>query len=148
MPRASVRFEGGDGEWVVERDSVGFVGTTDFGEVEFLITADALAELVDPTLDRIVSQTATEAFEEHEEDIHRIAFRELVKRLGGEPPILLTFGRRRRLAKKLSQAFWPCPGYRRPPGTDRHLLAACAVAPAPPRGCRELLLRNHGHEKT
>jgi hypothetical protein len=88
MPRASVRFEGGDGQWIVERDSVGFVGTTDIGEVEFLITADALAELVD--LDGIDAETAMEAFEEHEEDIHRIALREFVKRLGGEPPILLT----------------------------------------------------------
>jgi hypothetical protein len=88
MPRASVRFEGGDGQWIVERESVGFVGTTDIGEVEFLITADALAELVDR--DGIDAETAMEAFEEHEEDIHRIALREFVKRLGGEPPILLT----------------------------------------------------------
>jgi hypothetical protein len=87
---ASVRFEGGDGQWVGERDCVGFVGTTDLGEVEFLITADALAELVDPTLEGIDPQTAMEAFGEHERDIHRIALREFVKRLGGEPPILLT----------------------------------------------------------
>jgi hypothetical protein len=64
MPRASVRFEGGDRKWIVERDSVGFVGTTDIGEVEFLITADALAELVD--LDGIDAETAMEAFEERE----------------------------------------------------------------------------------
>lgn len=43
MARPSVRFELGDYEWVPERDRIGFVGTTDLGEVEFLITADALA---------------------------------------------------------------------------------------------------------
>lgn len=90
MPHASVRFEGGDGRWVVERDCVGFVGITDLGKVEFLITADALAELIDPALAGIDPETAMEAFEEHEADIHRIALREFVKRLGGEPPILLT----------------------------------------------------------
>ncbi|RYY26164.1 MAG: DUF1488 family protein [Sphingomonadales bacterium] len=90
MVRASVRFEGGDAQWVAERDSVGFVGTTDLGDVEFLITADALAELIDPNLEGIDSETAVEAFNEHEEEIHRIALREFVKRLGGEPPILLT----------------------------------------------------------
>lgn len=86
----SVRFEGGDGVWVAERDSVGFVGTTALGEVEFLITADALAEMLDPDLDGIDPETAMEAFEDFEDDIHRLALREFVKRLGGEPPILLT----------------------------------------------------------
>jgi hypothetical protein len=87
---ASVGFEVGGGEWVAERDSVGFVGTTDLGEVEFLITTGALAELVDPDLDGLDPESAVEAFGEHEEEIHRIALREFVKRLGGEPPILLT----------------------------------------------------------
>lgn len=64
MPHASVRFEHEDGQWIAERDSVGFVGVTDFGEVEFLITADALAKLLDPNLDGIGSETAMEAFEE------------------------------------------------------------------------------------
>ncbi|MBD8678366.1 DUF1488 family protein [Sphingomonas sp. CFBP 13720] len=90
MPRASVRFETRDYAWVAERDSVGFMGMTDFGEVEFLITADALAELHDPELDGIDPETAMEVFVERETDIHRIARREFVKRLGGEPPILLT----------------------------------------------------------
>jgi hypothetical protein len=90
VPHASVRFEGGDSQWIAARDSVGFVGVTDLGEVEFLITADAMAELIDPSLDGIDPETAMEAFEEHEADIHRIALREFVKRLGGEPPILLT----------------------------------------------------------
>ena len=80
----------GDHEWVAERDSVGWVGTTDLGEVEFLITADALAELLNPELDAIDPETAIEVFVEFESDIHRIAQREFVKRLGGEPPILLT----------------------------------------------------------
>jgi len=90
MGRPSVRFEMGDYKWVAERDSVGFVGTTDLGEVEFLITADALAELINPELDAIDPDTAIEVFVEFESDIHRIAQREFVKRLGGEPPILLT----------------------------------------------------------
>lgn len=90
MARPSVRFEMGDYEWVAERDSVGFVGTTDLGEVEFLITADALADLLNPELDTIDPDTAIEVFVEYESDIHRIAQREFVKRLGGEPPILLT----------------------------------------------------------
>ena len=76
--------------WVAERESVGFIGVTDLGEVEFLITADALAELLDPELDGIDAETALEAFDAHEEAVHRIARREFVKRLGGEPPILLT----------------------------------------------------------
>lgn len=90
MARPSVRFEMGDFEWIAERDSIGFVGTTDLGEVEFLITADALAELLNPELDAIDPETALEVFVEFESDIHRIAQREFVKRLGGEPPILLT----------------------------------------------------------
>ena len=90
MARSSVGFEMGDYEWVAERDCVGFVGMTDLGEVEFLITADALAELLNPELDAIDPETAIEVFVEFESDIHRIAQREFVKRLGGEPPILLT----------------------------------------------------------
>jgi hypothetical protein len=90
MTRSSVRFAGGDGQWVAERDSVGFIGTTDMGDVEFLITADALAEMIDADFGGIDPETALEAFDEHEERIHRIALREFVKRLGGEPPILLT----------------------------------------------------------
>lgn len=90
MARPSVRFAMGDYEWVAERDSVGFIGTTDLGEVEFLITADALAELLNPELEAIDPETAVEVFTEFESDIHQIAQREFVKRLGGEPPILLT----------------------------------------------------------
>ncbi len=90
MARPSVRFAGGNGVWIAQRDSVGFVGVTDLGDVEFLITADALAEMIDPDLDGIDPETALEAFDEHEDDIHAIALREFVKRLGGEPPILLT----------------------------------------------------------
>jgi hypothetical protein len=80
----------GDGYWVAERDSVGFMGMTDLGPVEFLITSEALAWLVNPDLDGIDYETAIEAFIEFESDIHRIAQREFVKRLGGEPPLLLT----------------------------------------------------------
>ncbi|KQN82218.1 hypothetical protein ASE90_11065 [Sphingomonas sp. Leaf67] len=90
MAHSSVRFEKREYEWVAERDSVGFVGMTDFGEVEFLITADALAELLNPQLEGVDPETALEVFVEFEADIHRIAQREFVKRLGGEPPILLT----------------------------------------------------------
>lgn len=90
MARTSVRFERGDGYWVAERDSVGFVGQTDLGPVEFLITAEALANMLNPDLDGIDSETAIETFFEFESDIHRIARLEFVKRLGGEPPILLT----------------------------------------------------------
>jgi hypothetical protein len=88
--KASVRFEKGDAYWVAERGSIGFMGATDFGPVEFLITSEALAWLVDPELDGIDHETAIEAFFEHERAIHRIARREFVGRLGGEPPILLT----------------------------------------------------------
>lgn len=90
MAKASVRFERGDAEWVAERDSVGFAGLTEWGAVEFLITRDALAYLLNPDLDEIDSETALETFFEFEVDIHRIARLEFVKRLGGEPPILLT----------------------------------------------------------
>jgi len=90
MARPSVRFEIGDYQWIFERESVGFIGSTDLGIVEFLITADALAELLNPELEAIDPETAIEVFIEFESDIHRIAQREFVKRLGGEPPILLT----------------------------------------------------------
>lgn len=90
MAQASVRFETGEWEWVAERESVGFVGHTDLGPVEFLITSEALAELLDPELVGIDGELAIEAFGEFEADIHRIARREFVSRLGGEPPILLT----------------------------------------------------------
>ena len=90
MARPSVRFEIGNYQWIAERESVGFIGATDLGMVEFLITADALAELLNPELEAIDPETAIEVFIEFESDIHRIAQREFVKRLGGEPPILLT----------------------------------------------------------
>ena len=90
MAKSSVRFERGDGYWVAERDSIGFTGTTDFGPVEFLITSEALAEMLNPELEGIDPETAVEVFIEFESDIHSIAQREFVKRLGGEPPILLT----------------------------------------------------------
>ncbi|MGY2733396.1 hypothetical protein [Sphingomonas sp. UYP23] len=88
--RPSVIFELGGGYWVAERSSVGFIGTTEQGPVEFLITSDALAEMLNPELDGIDADYALEIFVEFEADIHRIALREFVKRLGGEPPILLT----------------------------------------------------------
>jgi hypothetical protein len=90
MAEASVRFELGEWEWVPERGCVGFVGHTDLGDVEFLITSEALIELLNPDLEAIDPETAIETFIEFEADIHRIARREFVSRLGGEPPILLT----------------------------------------------------------
>lgn len=90
MAGASVRFEVGRHEWLAEREGVLFLGQTDLGPVEFLITADALIELLNPDLDGIDAETAIETFVEFEADIHRVALREFVSRLGGEPPILLT----------------------------------------------------------
>ena len=90
MAQASVRFELGEWDWVADRESVGFVGHTDLGPVDFLITSEALAELLNPDLLGIDSELATEIFVEFEADIHRIARREFVSRLGGEPPILIT----------------------------------------------------------
>ena len=90
MVKHSVRFEPGDGYRVPDRDSVGFAGTTDLGVVEFLITRDALAEMLNPDLTSIDRETAIETFIEFGSDIHRIGQREFVKRLGDEPPILLT----------------------------------------------------------
>ena len=90
MPNPSVRFEMGDWRWVAERESVGFTGSTNLGLVEFLITSEALRQLLDPDRDTLDRETALEVFIEFESDIHRIAQREFVKRLGGEPPILLT----------------------------------------------------------
>lgn len=80
------------GVWTPERDSVSFTGTTDLGPVEFLITSAALSQMLNPDLDVIDREMAIEVFAEFESDIHRIAQREFVKRLGGEPPILLTAG--------------------------------------------------------
>lgn len=90
MAEPSVRFEPGDAEWVAERDSIGFSGLTALGPVDFLITRDALAYLLNPDLDEIDSETAMETFFEFETDVHHIARLEFVKRLGGEPPVLLT----------------------------------------------------------
>jgi hypothetical protein len=90
MAEPSVRFESGDAVWVSERDSVSFAGLTVLGPVDFLITRDALAYILNPDLDEIDSETAIETFFEFESDIHRIARFEFVKRLGGEPPVLLT----------------------------------------------------------
>lgn len=90
MVRPSVRFELDGGSWVRERDSVGFTGTTDLGLVEFLITSEALAQLLNPEFESLDRETALETFVEFEADIHRIAQREFVKRLGGEPPLLIT----------------------------------------------------------
>jgi hypothetical protein len=90
MAAASVRFEFGEYEWLFERNGILFLGHTDLGVVEFLVTSEALAELLNPDLEAIDSDTAIEAYVEFESDIHRIARREFVSRLGGEPPILLT----------------------------------------------------------
>ncbi len=90
MVRPSVRFQVDGGSWVEERQSVGFTGETDLGPVEFLITAEALAQMLNPDFDALDRETALETFLEFEADIHLIAQREFVKRLGGEPPILIT----------------------------------------------------------
>ena len=90
MVRPSVRFELDGGSWVGKRDSVGFTGETDLGPVEFLITSEALAQLLNPEFESLDRETALETFVEFEADIHRIAQREFVKRLGGEPPLLIT----------------------------------------------------------
>ena len=89
MVRPSVRFKLDGGAWVGERDSVGFTGETDLGPVEFLITSEALAQLLNPEFESLDRETALETFVEFEADIHRIAQREFVKRLGGEPPLLI-----------------------------------------------------------
>lgn len=49
-----------------------------------------ISYLLNPDLDDIDSETALETFFEFESNIHRVARLESVKRLGGEPPILLT----------------------------------------------------------
>ena len=90
MAPASVRFERGEYAWSAERNGVLFLGHTALGMVEFLITSEALAELINPDLEGIDSETAIEAYVEFETDIHRIARREFVSRLGGEPPVLIT----------------------------------------------------------
>lgn len=90
MRERSVNFELDGGYWVPDRQSVGFTGMTQFGPVEFLITSEALAQMLNPDLEGIDSEFALEIFIEFESDIHRIAQLEFVKRLGGEPPILLT----------------------------------------------------------
>lgn len=81
MAGASMRFELGQHEWMAERQGVLFLGHTDLGPVEFLITADALVELLNPDMDRIDPETALETFVECEADIHRVARREFVSRL-------------------------------------------------------------------
>ena len=90
MTSSSISFELGGGEWIAVREAVGFSGTTALGVVDFLITSEALAYLLNPEPDRIDGELALETFIEFESDIHRIARLEFVKRLGGEPPILLT----------------------------------------------------------
>ncbi|RXD02565.1 DUF1488 family protein [Sphingomonas sp. UV9] len=90
MAPASVRFALGDYEWSAERNGILFLGQTALGMVEFLITSEALAEFIDPDLEGIDRETAIEAYVEFEPDIHRIARREFVSRLGGEPPVLIT----------------------------------------------------------
>ncbi|MDB5713370.1 MAG: hypothetical protein JWO15_767 [Sphingomonadales bacterium] len=90
MAKPSVIFEQVGEYWVAERECVGFMGQTALGTVKFLITSEALAEMPNPELDGIDSETALEVLIEFETDIYRIAQLEFVKRLGGEPPILLT----------------------------------------------------------
>jgi len=82
MADASVRFEFGECEWLAERGGVLFLGRTDLGAVECLITGEALMEMLDPEYEGIDSETAVETFIELEADIHRIARRGFVRRLG------------------------------------------------------------------
>ena len=90
MATPSITFELTGGEWVPERQSVSFIGMSTLGPVEFLISSEALIELLNPDLEGMDGELALETFLEFEADIHRIARLEFVKRLGGEPPILLT----------------------------------------------------------
>ena len=85
-----VRFPRSGGQWVGERDGVGFTGETDLGPVKFLVTSEALAQVLSSALGPIDSEMALEVFLEFEADIQRVAQREFVKRRSGEPPILLT----------------------------------------------------------
>lgn len=90
MSKASITFERGGSSWIPDRQSVSFMGVSALGPVEFLITREALEQLLNPDLDGIDGEYALEIFSEFEADIHRIARREFVKRLGGEPPVLLS----------------------------------------------------------
>ncbi len=90
MTSTSVRFELGEYEWLAEREGILFLGHTNLGIVEFLITSEALIELLNPELEGINSESAIETYLEFEADIHRIARRVFVSRLGSEPPVLLT----------------------------------------------------------
>jgi hypothetical protein len=85
-----VAFELGGGYWVAARQSVGFEGLMALGLVDFLITREALEQMLNPDLDGMDGDYAFEILIESEADVHRIARLEFVKRLSGEPPILLT----------------------------------------------------------
>jgi hypothetical protein len=71
MSRPVIRFGLGDSYWVADRHSVGFIGTTDLGEVEFLITSAALTQMLNDYDVVVDAETAMEIFVEFEADIHR-----------------------------------------------------------------------------
>lgn len=53
-----VRFPRSGGQWVGERDGVGFTGETDLVPVKFLVTSEALAQMLSPALGPIDSEMA------------------------------------------------------------------------------------------
>lgn len=64
MAVPSVRFGMGDCHWIAERESVGFIGTTNHGTVEFLITSETLVQLLDHNRETLDRGTALEVFNE------------------------------------------------------------------------------------
>lgn len=89
MDESTLQFEMGRRRWVPRRDSVGFEAIAGGELVEFLITSEALAMMLNPDRAHLDAEMAIETFDEFEADIHRIAQRAYRMKRGGDRPIMI-----------------------------------------------------------
>lgn len=88
MDATTLQFQMGHGRWDRATDSFAFSALAGSEKIDFVVTNEALAHLLDPDRGHISPELAVETFFEFEADIHRIAQLEFRKR-AGESPIQL-----------------------------------------------------------
>ncbi|WP_242186405.1 hypothetical protein [Sphingomonas sp. CARO-RG-8B-R24-01] len=85
-----LEFEPGRGRWSRDADGYEFTGIGVSGPVRFVITAEALRELVNPGGEAVDGELGVSIFEQFDHDIFHIAQREVSRRGTEHQPIILT----------------------------------------------------------
>lgn len=84
-----LKFDPIRARWDRDSDCLAFTGTGPRGDVAFLITAEALGEMLTPGGESVDGETGVELFEEFSEDIFRVAQREARRRGVEQQPIFI-----------------------------------------------------------